>query len=257
MSTVSTTLAIAAGIAGGAGAAYAGHEAAGAAREGAASTASAANYAADKTSAANAASLAFEKQKDAEAQAQAAATQRANYDQWAARETRMNDIRSALGMPSHPIPAYVPTVTGGAPPTTGPTPGGAPSVPGAPAPSGPAMTPGNPTDRGVILQNLQNVYKGLGVTPTGRGTGPTDIEYMADQVANTGGWTPQNAGYWPDRIKQELAKAGVGGGAAPASSIAAFLPSTAAPVASGPRQLPYLNPNGNIYSPTIASYLQS
>jgi hypothetical protein len=173
----------------------------------------------------------------------------------------MNDIRQSLGMPSHPIPAYVPTLRPGSAPS--PTPGASapPSAPGTPAPpsaSGPALATGNPTDRNVILQNLTNVYKTLGVSPTGRGTGPTDIEYMADQVAKTGGWTTANAGYWPDRIKQELAKAGggaAGTSAAPANTLAAFLPTSNMVAPSAVRQpLPYLNPNGNIYNPTIGSY---
>jgi hypothetical protein len=276
MSSVTTTLAIAAGIAGGSGAAYAGHKAASAATKGAELTTTAANYAADKTSQAAAASLAFEQQKDREAQAQAAATQKANYDQWAAKETRMNDIRTSLGMPAHPIPAYVPTTTPGSTPpsgTTPPVPGSGPSpglgyvppraTPPGVNPANPAnpATAGNPTDRNVILQNLTNVYKTLGVSPTGRGTGPTDIAYMADQVAKTGGWTSANAGYWPDRIKQELAKAGGGAPGAsptpgPANTLAAFLPTSAMSAAPGAVRapLPYLNPNGNIYNPTIGSY---
>jgi len=249
-----------------------------AAQQGAQLTSQAANYAADKQAQAAAASLAFEKQKDAEALAQFNATQKANYDQWAAREARMNDIRAQLGMPAHDIPAYVPTTTlpGSTPPTPAPAanaaggpiitttsgqviqPSATPMPSATPTPSAtPAPPSGNPTDRNFIMQQLQGVYSKLGVTPTGRGTGPTDIAYMADQIANTGGWTPQNAGYWPTRIAQELGKASAA--PAPANTLGAFLSSSSSPSAglappSATPQLPYMTP-GTIYAPTIASWL--
>ena len=92
-----------------------------AAKEGAQTTAQSANYAADLQSKSAAESLAFEKQKDLEAQQQFEATQKANYDQWAARETRMNDLRQKLGLQLHDIPAYSPVTRTPAPATTTPS----------------------------------------------------------------------------------------------------------------------------------------
>lgn len=69
-----------------------------------------------------------------------------------------------------------------------------------------------------ITAKLTDYYASLGLTPTGPGTGPTDIDYMAKQIAATGGLTPDNSKYWLDpsangRITQELNKAGVKYGA--------------------------------------------
>src|SRR5213596_3486801 len=61
-----------------------------------------------------------------------------------------------------------------------------------------------------IVEQLTLFYKFLGLVPTGRGTGPTDIAYYAEVVAQTGGWTHRtaeggdNIGYWEDRIKADL-----------------------------------------------------
>ncbi len=127
-------------------------------------------------------------------------------------------VRDLLGLPQgSPLPSS----------TTAPT-----ST--ATMPSGTSSTAltggsGNPTDPAYINAQLQGVYKALGATPTGRGTGPTDIAYMADQVARTGGWTPQNAAYWAGpsgRIAQEIAKASGGVAAGPRAQQTAVMPTS-------------------------------
>lgn len=73
----------------------------------------------------------------------------------------------------------------------------------APAPT-PAASAPDLNDLGYITSQLQGVYKGLGVTPTGPGSGASDIGYFAQKVKDTGGWTPDNAKYWQERIPNEL-----------------------------------------------------
>jgi hypothetical protein len=78
-------------------------------------------------------------------------------------------------------------------------------------------------DRNYVMQQLANWYASQGLTPTGPGTGPTDINYYADKVLETGGWTNQtaqggnNIGYWTNRIAGDASGAGGGGGTADAS----------------------------------------
>lgn len=57
-------------------------------------------------------SLAFQKQQAAAEQANFEATQKANYDQWRAKEVRMSQLGNLLGMPGRQIPNYVPTTAG-------------------------------------------------------------------------------------------------------------------------------------------------
>jgi hypothetical protein len=97
-------------------------------------------------------------------------------------------------------------------------------------------TSGNPTDPGVIQSNLAKVYQGLGVAPTGRGTGPTDIAYYADQVAKTGGWTPDNAGYWSSRIASDLK--GGGGAAGATTPVASYVTPMSALLQPSPMSMP-------------------
>jgi len=70
--------------------------------------------------------LDYLKQKDKDTAAQFERTQRANYQQYVAKETRMNDIRAQLGMTVHPILPYEDVF--GADPTAA----AAGAVPGAP-----------------------------------------------------------------------------------------------------------------------------
>lgn len=70
-----------------------------------------ANYSADVQSKSNADALAFQKQQAAQDLATANATQRANYDQWAARESRLGSLGEMVGLGPRSIPGYVP-ITG-------------------------------------------------------------------------------------------------------------------------------------------------
>ena len=70
----------------------------------------------------------------------------------------------------------------------------------------------NPTDPAYIRAQLLNFYQQQGMQPTGPGSGPTDIAYYAQKIAETGGWTPQNASYWQGRIPQDVQRASSGGG---------------------------------------------
>jgi hypothetical protein len=93
-------------------------------------------------------------------------------------------------------------------------PEGAPSAGGGPqgGASGAGSSQGVPVTP-EITAKLTDYYKSLGLTPTGPGTGPTDLDYFARQIAATGGLTPGNTGYWFDptngRIGQEISKAGI------------------------------------------------
>lgn len=73
--------------------------------------------------------LTFEQQQAARDQANFAATQKGNYDQWAAREGRLGSLGELVGMGHREIPGYVPTTAGAAP-------GGAPAASGPAAPGG-------------------------------------------------------------------------------------------------------------------------
>lgn len=70
----------------------------------------AAEHAADLQSQANTQALSFEQQQAQQQQANFEATQRANYDQWAAREQRLSNLGSLVGLGPRQIPAYVPTM---------------------------------------------------------------------------------------------------------------------------------------------------
>ena len=106
-----------------------------------------------------------------------------------------------------------------------------------------ADTP-NPLDPAYVYSQLVLVYTALGVTPTGRGTGATDIAQFVDYVIASGGWIDGNAGYWGGnpigdpggKIARDLAAQGGGG------SIAATGPPTGSTNA---------NPNGNLLTPQL------
>ena len=263
--SVATSTAVAIGVAAGtAGAgAYAANKSAGAAEHGAELTTQSANYAADTQSKSAAASLAFEQQKDREAQSQAAATQKANYDQWAARETRMNDIRASLGMPAHPIPAYVPTTTAGTPGAT--TPGT--TAPGTTTPTAPGAGTSAP------LPNLSNPSAWMALVgndtalkswvTSGLGSGaqtPGLVDYNVGKIKGQPGANPTeqagSANYWLQKLQSDPnVRGGAAAATGPVNTLAAFLPTGTASLAPRPAaQLPYMNPNGNIYNPTIGSY---
>lgn len=190
-------------------------ETAGATKSAAQTQANAATQAAQLQSTTAANTLAFEKQQAAQDLATQNATNLANYNQWAARQNRLSAFGQTIGLPAENIPAFSPipnTLTGT---TTVPT--SATSLPtGASGTSASASASGNPTDPSYIQNQLTALYQSLGVQPTGRGTGPTDIAYYADQIANTGGWQGGNIGYWTNRITSDVR--GTGGNGAAAST---------------------------------------
>jgi hypothetical protein len=183
----------------------------------------AANYAADLQAKAAAQALQFQQQQSALDQANFLKTQNANYgqfqtasnenygqyaagaqtdyDRWALHQNNMGYLGQLLGLPARQLPA----ANIAAPPVYG-------ANPFATSGSGSASS-GAPTQS--IMDALTKNYKTLGYSPTGPGTGPTDIAYMADAINKTGGLTADNQGYWlgPNgRIAQELAKAGTAKG---------------------------------------------
>lgn len=92
-------------------------------------------------------------------------------------------------------------------------PQGAPSAGGGPVGGGGSSPSKSVPVTPDITAKLTDYYKSLGLTPTGPGTGPTDIAQFAKYIADTGGLTPDNTGYWFDpangRIGQEIQKAGI------------------------------------------------
>lgn len=201
----------------------------GASQAAANTNAAAQTHAADLQSQAAAQALAFQENQANLTQNNYANTQLANYAQYAQHENNIGQLGQMLGLPARQIPPPPSFLTSLATtPTSGPTTAG--TTPQA-APT--AATPGgNPTDPNAIAAQLQANYKSLGVAPTGPGTGPTDLAYYAQQIAATGGLTPQNSAYWfgpTGRIASDLAKASGGGGAA-----------------SGGASSPYVAPMGSL-----------
>jgi hypothetical protein len=192
---------------------YGANEQAGTAADNAALQAQSLKYAADLQAKAAADALAYTKQQGAQTQSNFDTSQQGNYNQWAAGQRRLSTLGEAMGLGPREIPAYVPPkdVLDTGAPTQAAAPGTLGSM--ATTPQGQAAS-GNPNDPAYITQQLQDVYKQLGVAPTGPGSGPTDIAYMTDAVLKNGGWNAAAPGYWPQRIAQELQKAA--GGAAPA-----------------------------------------
>ena len=115
---------------------------------------------------------------------------------------------------------------------------------GTPPTSSPTAS-GNPTDPAYITQQLQALYGSLGKTPTGPGSGPTDIAYYAQQIANTGGWTGGNISYWQNRIASDV-KGGSGTQTAATSTVpgatAGFTPPSSVAQYMAMTPSPYTNP---------------
>jgi hypothetical protein len=65
-------------------------------------------YGAHKQGQANSKALTFEREQAQQAAQDAEIARRANYDQWKARQQRLNTITGVLGWGSQNIPAYVP-----------------------------------------------------------------------------------------------------------------------------------------------------
>jgi hypothetical protein len=76
----------------------------------------AANRAAEIQAQSQREALAFQQQQAAEDARRFEATQRANYDQWAARQGYQSTVGSMLGLPSRSIPSYVSSLPGRASP---------------------------------------------------------------------------------------------------------------------------------------------
>lgn len=89
----------------------------------------AAKYASDAQTKSSAAALAFQQQQAAQDLVTANATQKANYDQWAAKEGRLSNLSALTGGGTFKIPDYVPIPTGGAAPVASAAPNVSP-IPG-------------------------------------------------------------------------------------------------------------------------------
>lgn len=184
-------------------------------------------YAADLQSKASADALAFTQKQSENAYQNSETSRQGNYDQWAAGQRRLGSIDQLIGMGPREIPAYVSGVD--------------PHFDGGGAPTGPG---GAPAGGGSSAAALAAFYKSIGVAPGARGSGGTDLAYYADAIDAHGGPTAANMGYFTDRIKQDLAKAGSPGGAGPSTappvgSVNSYLTSGAgtapyAPVAIAP-----------------------
>jgi hypothetical protein len=172
----------------------------------AATQAAAVKYAADLADAQNKRAEAFSRQQAENQFQNTEASRLGNYNQWRAREARVSNLGAALGLSQRDIPNYVPGVdprftADGTQQTGGFTGTGGTGTPGVPA----ADVGSDP-----VMQALAKNYASLGASPTGPGSGPTDIQYFAQRIAQTGGLTPENSAYWfgPNgRIAKELAGA--------------------------------------------------
>lgn len=103
---------------------YSANKQSGAAQDAAKLQTDAANKSAELQSKSAADALAFQKQQAAQDLQTTNATQQANYNQWAARESRLSNFQQALGMAPRNIPAYQPLPNGQSAPTSGPMPSG-------------------------------------------------------------------------------------------------------------------------------------
>lgn len=193
------------------------------AKEAAQIEADAQKYAADLQSQGNAQALKFTQAQAENAFQNNEAARQGNYGQYAARERRLGSVGQLVGFGEREIPAYVPGVD---PNFTG---SAAPSVGQALGAGGTATAGGDP-----VTQALLDNYKTLGVTPTGPGTGPTDLAYFVKQAKESLAAGERPLSYWlgaNGRVAQEIAKAKGGAQAPAAASVGAYL--------STPYQAPY------------------
>lgn len=145
--------------------------------------------------------LAFQRQQAETDWRNAQQAQRANYDQWASGQGRLKSLAAMTGIDRGEPPPYVPGID----PRFDTSASQLPSTTTA-LPNTTTAAPGGDPISAALLKN----YADLGVKPTGPGTGPTDIAYMAQRLNETGGLTPDNVKYWlgpQGRIADELAKA--------------------------------------------------
>lgn len=114
-----------------------------------------ANYAADQQKKAADDQLAYQRQQAENTYRQQEADRKANYDQWAARQSRLNSIGAALGYGAGTtIPAYVPIADPGY--TTGSTPLPPTGM------AGQARTTVNPQQAAAIQARRNSIAAGLG-----------------------------------------------------------------------------------------------
>lgn len=179
----------------------------------------AANHAADVQGKSADEALAFQKQQ-AENQWQAQQqTQKANYAQWAARESRISDAAASMGMPGRTIPDYAPGVdphfdTGASPlpstttasPTAGQALAGAAS---APAQAGGPINWTAPPDQ--LASQISAYFKSKGVSDQET---PYWVGKAAELVAR--GQELNDPGYADKRLSQ--ANVFGGGAGAPSTS---------------------------------------
>lgn len=216
-----------AGVAAGTGSIVAAKMASGANKDAAALQTTAINHGADLQAKSADDTLAFEKQKDAEAQAQFEAAQRANYNQYVSRARAAQALGDTIGFHLPDPAAYVsPTAGGGGP--SGPS--------GAPASGGPA--PAIDPSKGDVGQQISSYFKSRGVPDT-------ETPYW---VQKWGEFGQKDPAYFNSRLAQAdiFGKGGSGSsapGASPMSAnayvsrpISSFLPQapSATPALSAP-----------------------
>jgi hypothetical protein len=206
-----------------------------------------AKYAADLQAKANTEATAFSRAQAENTWQNSEAARHGNYDQWAAGQHRLQSVGDYLGLGPREIPSYVPGIDPRFLEGSPAVPAGPGATPGAPA----AASSGDP-----VIDALTANYAALGTKPTGPGTGPTDIAYMAQKINETGGLTADNTKYWfgpQGRIAAELAKAA--GGASSAPTVARALPGAPADYLTGtPFLAPPVTP-GLRMPGAVASYL--
>lgn len=202
--------------------------------------------------AANQKALDFQQQQALADYQQREAANRANYEQWKAKEQRLSQIGQMLGLPPRSIPDYVPL----------PQPnysGGAGGTQQSSAPSSSQQQGGGsqvPLPQG-IDPRLGALYQQYGVTPGDRGSGPADWQYYQyDAVKNANG----DINYVLGRLQTDLQKLKGGSSGAPSQgnyggTLSQYLGMSNPSMGANNTPLPYLN-SPQIYNPSqIQSYL--
>lgn len=231
----------AAGASGGA-AIYSANRQSGAAEDAARLQTGAANRSADLQSQANAAALAEQQRQANIAQANAEATQRANYEQWKAKEQRLSAIGQMLGLAPRNIPDYVPTNAGAGQGGTGTQGGQTSSGSGGPDALRALLTSGLSPQEAAARFNREH----------GRTTGNEAVYYPQSNAVSipegkfyggSGGWqwSPDNSGG--------------GGGATTRANTISSLMQTNPSLSASAQQLPFLT-GPQVYQPnTFGAYM--
>lgn len=136
--------------------------------------------------------LSYERDQAAEDKRRYDESQQRNYEQYLRRYRAAQALGKTINFDMPDAPDYYTSKASG--------PGGGPSIAalmGGGGPPGSAPPPsGNPMDRDYIKQQVTAELAKHGQKPTGRGTGPGDVEYWADQIQKGKGWEP----YWQEKI---------------------------------------------------------